>query len=81
MLVLGFGRRHSIVNLDGIHDKYVADDGNDELRDPVTVTEKKKLPVIVRVHTLYVYVICNVREIFHDGIEEITGRFGHGLKM
>ena len=41
MLVLGFGRRHSIVNLDGIHDKYVADDGNDELRDPVTVTEKK----------------------------------------
>ena len=42
MLVLGFGRRHPVVDLDGVHDKDVADDGNDELGDPVTVTEKKK---------------------------------------
>ena len=31
------------MDLDGIHDKDVADDGNDELRDPVGVTEKQKL--------------------------------------
>ena len=38
-LLLGFIVRHSVVNLDGIHDKDVADDGNDELRNPVGVTE------------------------------------------
>ena len=41
-LLLGFIVRHSVVNLDGIHDKDVADDGNDELRDPVGVTEREK---------------------------------------
>ena len=44
-LVLGFIVRHSVVNLDGIHDKDVADDGNDELRDPVGVTEREKKAV------------------------------------
>ena len=41
-LVLRFIVRHFVVNLDGIHDKDVADDGNDELRDPIGVTERKK---------------------------------------
>ena len=40
-LVLGFIVRHSVVDLDGIHHKDVADDGNDELRDPIGVTERK----------------------------------------
>ena len=39
-LVLGFIVRHSVVNLDGVHDEDVADDGNDELRDPERVTKK-----------------------------------------
>ena len=44
-LVLGFIVRHSVVNLDGVHDEDVADDGNDELRDPVGVTEREKKAV------------------------------------
>ena len=44
-LVLGFVVRHPVVDLDGIHDKDVADDGNDELRDPVGVTEREKKAV------------------------------------
>ena len=44
-LVLGFIVRHSVVNLDGVHDEDVADDGNDELRDPVGVTEREQKAV------------------------------------
>ena len=38
--VLGFVVRHPVVDLDGIHDEDVADDGDDELRDPERVTKK-----------------------------------------
>ena len=38
--VLGFVVRHPVVDLDWIHDEDVADDGNDELRDPERVTKK-----------------------------------------
>ena len=41
--VLGFVVRHPVVDLSGIHDEDVADDGDNELRDPVAVTEKKNL--------------------------------------
>ena len=41
-LVLGFIVRHSVVDLDGIHHKDVADDRDDELRHPVGVTEREK---------------------------------------
>lgn len=42
-LVLGFVVWHSVVDLNGVHDKDVADDGNDELRDPIGVTGEQEL--------------------------------------
>ena len=41
-LVLGFIVRHSVVNLDWIHDEDVSDDGNDELGHPIGVAEEEK---------------------------------------
>ena len=70
-LVFGFVVWHPVVDLYGIHDKDVADDGDDELRDPIGVTGGQKTcadryEVFLITHTVYLVKLLKKKQNISD---------------